>query len=113
MIADRRLCLTADRSQVVEQGDARAKWLLVGAGREIGEGAVKQYGLSVDDAGRVMYAGCPLVPVVKQAPTPENKMAAGVEDKGVAVEPATEQPVAASADEAPVEKKGRSKKKGG
>lgn len=72
--ADRRLYVTADRSDVVEEGDVRGAYLLVAPGRNIGESDVAKYRLSVK-GGKVV------VPEAKQAPAPENKMAAPPEDK--------------------------------
>lgn len=74
MIADRRLCLTADRSEIVEESDPRASWLLVAAGRQIGAGDVARYGLVMVD-GRVVAGG------QKQAAKPEDKMMAAPENK--------------------------------
>lgn len=68
MIADRRLCLTADRSEVVEENDPRAAWLLAGVGRQLGAGAVERYGLYLDEDERVRWG-------VKAMPKPEDKMA--------------------------------------
>lgn len=44
-VSDRRLYLTADRSAVVEEGDAGAAYLLVGVGGEVPTSVAKQYGL--------------------------------------------------------------------
>ncbi len=52
-IADRRLWLTADRATVVEDGDPRAAFLLVGPGGEIAPAEVQRLGLGVVD-GRVV-----------------------------------------------------------
>lgn len=79
--ADRRLYVTADRSEIVEETDPRGAFLLAAEGRNIGEGDVALYRLSMSD-GRVVY------PALKQAAPPENKMMPKPEDK------------AASADEA-------------
>jgi hypothetical protein len=78
--ADRRLYLTADRSEVVEEGDSRGAWLLCGAGSQIGAGDVDRYGLS-EKGGRIVIGGR------KMAPAPENKMLPAAEDK-TAEEPA-------------------------
>lgn len=75
--ADRRLYVTADRSQVVEEGDPRGAFLLIGEGGVIGEGDVMLYGLSMQ-GGRVVCGG------TKRAAAAENKMAAPAEDKGAA-----------------------------
>lgn len=45
MIAERRLYLTADESEVVEEGDARAAFLFVTPGKEISDADVERYGL--------------------------------------------------------------------
>lgn len=53
IIADRRLYLTADRATVVEEGDPRAAFLLVGQGGEIAATEVERLGLRSDDNARV------------------------------------------------------------
>jgi len=45
MISDKRLYLAADGETVVEDGDARANTLLVGAGSEIADDDARRYGL--------------------------------------------------------------------
>lgn len=45
MISDKRLYLAADGETVVEDGDARANTLLVGAGGEIADDDARRYGL--------------------------------------------------------------------
>jgi hypothetical protein len=82
LIADRRLCLTADRSEVVEESDPRASWLLVGAGKTIGSGDVERYGLT-EAEGRITWGAAP---ATKAAPKPEDKQAAKPEDKGASVD---------------------------
>lgn len=74
LVADRRLCVTADRSEVVEEGDVRAAWLLASEGRTIGPSDVERYGLSVK-SGKVVIGG------VKQTAPSENKMVAASENK--------------------------------
>ncbi len=60
LITDRRLWLTADRDQVVEDGDVAAAFLLVArAGREIPAEVVTELGLTISKAGRVKYPGAP------------------------------------------------------
>lgn len=44
-IADRRLYLTADRSEVVEEGDSRAAFLLAGVGGRVPDAEAKRLGL--------------------------------------------------------------------
>lgn len=63
LISDRRLYLTADRSEVVEEGDVRGAWLLAGVGGQLGEGDVQKYGLSMS-GGRVRYEGAPDLPAL-------------------------------------------------
>jgi hypothetical protein len=82
LIADRRLCLTADRSEVVEESDPRASWLLVGVGKTIGSGDVERYGLT-EAEGRVTWGAAP---ATKAAPKAEDKQAARPEDKGASVD---------------------------
>jgi hypothetical protein len=82
--ADRRLYTTADGSECVEESDPRSAFLLVAAGNHIGAGAVKQYGLSVDRAGRIMIKA---KPEAKQAPKPEDKQAPKLEDKAAKPKP--------------------------
>lgn len=83
LVADRRLYVSDDRSEIVEEGDVRAAYLLVAAGLQIGEGDVARYRLQMKD-GKVWW------PDVKAAPEPENKMveapankAADPEDEGL------------------------------
>ena len=59
LIADRRLYVTVDRDQVVEEGDPNGAWLLYAVGRVIGAGDVKRFDMEEDDFGRVVYDGCP------------------------------------------------------
>lgn len=56
MLLDRRLWLTADRSEVVEDGDPRASFLLGSAGAEVSDVDAKRLGL------------------LKEAPVSANKM---------------------------------------
>ena len=96
LISDRRLYLTADRSTVVEEGDARQAWLLVGAGSEISADDVARYGLA-HASGKI------LLPQTKRAPQPrpssvvtkmagptENKMVESGQDKGASLDDRTE-----------------------
>lgn len=86
--ADRRLYVTADRSQIVEESDVRGAWLLASEGRTIGPSDVEKYGLSMK-GGRVHYDGAPDLPAIevedeseaKQAETPEDKQAESPENK--------------------------------
>lgn len=82
MIADRSLCLTADKERVVEHGDLEAAFLLVGPGSEVDPAAVQRFGLTFEN-GRVVYPGSPFQPAVeeKAAEVPEDKAAAVPEDK--------------------------------
>lgn len=83
LIADRRLYVTDDRSEVVEEGDPKGAWLLAGVGSQIGEGDVVRYGLSMKD-GRVHYGGpSDAEPEAKQAAKPEDKQAPSPENKTV------------------------------
>lgn len=71
--ADRRLYVTAEKDQVVEEGDPRGAYLLYAVGRVIGAGDIERYGLEADEFGRVVYGGCPKLPeiVLDQEPDPE------------------------------------------
>lgn len=75
--ADRRLYVTADRSEIVEEGDPRGAWLLVGEGGVIGESDVQKYRVSTQ-GGKIVVGG------QKMAAPPENKMVAAPENKAVA-----------------------------
>jgi hypothetical protein len=61
-IADRKLWLTADREQVVEEGDSRAAFLLAAPGDEVSDEDAKRYGLKSKPKSED-----------KQAPAPANK----------------------------------------
>jgi hypothetical protein len=74
--ADRRLYVTADKSECVEESDPRGAFLLAAPGREISAGAVEKYGLAVDRGGRILIG-----PKAKQAAKPEDKQAPKLEDK--------------------------------
>ena len=54
IVADRRLYLSADKSQVLEEGAADAAWLLATPGTEIPSSEVARLGLRVVD-GRVVH----------------------------------------------------------
>lgn len=45
-LADRRLCLTADKSTIVEESDARAAFLLAGEGGMVSDTDAERYGLT-------------------------------------------------------------------
>lgn len=81
--ADRRLYVTADRSEIVEHGDPRGAWLLAAEGRNIGEADVAKFGLSMRD-GRVHYDGAPQFESAKQATKPNDKQAAAPQNKSAA-----------------------------
>jgi hypothetical protein len=81
--SDRRLYLTADRSQVVEEGDPRAALLLVCKGGTLDEKTAKQYGLIKEEAPPE-----PEPPAVE--PEPESKAIEGPpENKAITAAPAT------------------------
>lgn len=88
--ADRRLYLTADKMEVVEEGDVRAAFLLAAAGRAISADDVARLNLAIRD-GRIVLPGLEK----KQEPAPEAKDIEGPETKD---EPSAEnqegQPVA-------------------
>lgn len=77
--ADRRLYTTADREQIVEEGDARAAYLLAAIGRNIGEGDVVKYRLSMQDR-RVVWPEL----LGKAMPVADVKVAERAEDKSLA-----------------------------
>ena len=58
LTADRRLWLTAEKDQVVEEGDGEAAFLLAGAGRTIPVAEVERLEL-VDVDGRIVYPDGP------------------------------------------------------
>lgn len=76
-IADRRLYVTADRSEVVEEGDPRAAFLLAGEGCQIGPADVAAHDLGWKDGKIIIGARAK----AKQAAKPEDKMAAAPENK--------------------------------
>lgn len=64
MVSDRRLYLTADKSEVVEDGDPRAAFLFANEGYELSAAIVERYGLTAAD-GKVVLSGA-------TAPEPRN-----------------------------------------
>jgi hypothetical protein len=50
VIADRRLWLTADREQVVEEGDPSAAFLFATPGKEVSDADAERYGLKASKA---------------------------------------------------------------
>ena len=68
MKLDRTLWLTADRNEVVEDGDARAAFLLGTAGKEIPDAEAERLGLTSKPAAKKADA-----PEDKQADAPANK----------------------------------------
>lgn len=81
-ISDRRLYVTEDRSEVVEEGDPRAAFLLAGENCEISSDDVAAHGLGWKDGKIVIGA--------KAAPKPENKMASAPENKAAEPDEAEE-----------------------
>ena len=73
MIADRRLYLTADRSQVVEDGDARAAFLFVTPGKEISDADAERYGLNKPAARKPAEAKEQAAPANKARKATANK----------------------------------------
>jgi len=59
LVADRYLWLTADRAQVVEDGDPAAAFLLASPGTEIQAGEVERLKLSAKDGKVVLPGGEP------------------------------------------------------
>ncbi len=78
--ADRRLYLTRDQTEVVEEGDPRAKVLLASRGHQIPPVEQKRLGLRMED-GRIVWGGDTPVEEIearveeKQAERAPNKMA--------------------------------------
>ena len=66
--ADRSICLTADRTEVVEETDPRAAWLLVGKGGQLSDKDAERYGLLDTEAKAITAA-------------PENKAIMAAENK--------------------------------
>lgn len=79
LIADRRLCLTADRATLVEEGDVRAAFLLAGKGGTIPAAEVQRLGLELID-GRIV-ARPTGDPETNARPAPANKARRKPEDK--------------------------------
>ncbi len=75
---DRRLCLNADKTKVVEASDASAAILFRAAGRQINAPDAAEFGLECID-GKVVLPGCPEKPKVE--PKVEPKAAKKPEDK--------------------------------
>ncbi|KKK47211.1 hypothetical protein LCGC14_3157490 [marine sediment metagenome] len=76
--ADRRLHVTADREQIVDEDDPRAAYLLAAKGRNIGEGDVAKYRLSMQNR-RVVWPEL----LGKSVPAAVVKMAEEATDKSV------------------------------
>lgn len=95
--SDRRLCVTVDYSELVEETDPRAAFLLVQAGGWITEGDVVRYGVTTDANDRVVIDGASQMEA-KMAARPEDKMRAAPENKAVHVFEADE--AGANADDA-------------
>lgn len=73
MKATERLYLTADRKEVVKEGDVKARFLLVAKGQEIPKVIAEQYGLKPKKAEK------------KKAEKPEDKKVDPPENKGSGV----------------------------
>lgn len=82
LIADRRIWLTADRSAVVEDGDARAAFLLAGQGGEIPPAEVQRLNIGLVD-GRVsrVSARPTSEPETSARPAPADKAKPAPADK--------------------------------
>ena len=67
-VSDRRLCLTADRTRVVEENTAEAAYLLVAAGAPIAAVDAERFGLTMVDDRVVLVAPepPPAAPQVKR-----------------------------------------------
>lgn len=82
--ADRRLCLSADKSKVVEEGDASAAFLFALPGQEVTEADVEAYGLRFE-GGKVVLPTAKATPksAEKAMDKQEDKAAKKAEDKSV------------------------------
>lgn len=89
-IADRRLYVTADRSEVVEEGDPRAAFLLAGEGCQIDSDDVTAHDLGWKDGKIVIGARAAAKAAAKKAPKPEDKMAAAPENKAAGTDDSDE-----------------------
>ena len=96
LVADRRLFLTADESQMVEDGDPAGRFLLVGVGGTVPACEVARLGLRLDRAGCVTQAAAepePPAPEVKEQPKPDDKARAKPATKTVTKKKATKKKV--------------------
>ncbi len=78
LISDRRLWLTEDGDQVVEEGDERARFLLVGAGGTVAAAEVERLDLTTKK-GRIRYAGGPSVAELTKPAKDESRASKVVE----------------------------------
>lgn len=76
-IADRRLYVTADKSEVVEEGDPRAAFLLAGKGGQIAAADVARHDIGWKDGKIIVGARA----AAKAAQKAEDKMVAAAENK--------------------------------
>jgi len=79
LVADRRLYLDTTRDQMLEHGDTRAAFLLVGEGGTVPAAEVERLGLVMRD-GRIQQRP---EKETKQEPPPEDKKLEPPEDKSV------------------------------
>jgi hypothetical protein len=72
-VSDRRLYVTADRECLVEEGDPKARFLLVAEGGELSMEEARRYGLVKDEAA----------PAGKSVPKPKDKARRPAKNKAV------------------------------
>lgn len=94
MRADRRLCLTADRTRVVEAGDAAAAFLFAPAGDVISSEDAARYQLTLDANGYIVLPGTGETPRrdAGSAKSAGKKPAADVPPHGDETKPAPGEP---------------------
>lgn len=86
-ISDKRLCVNADESKVVDCDSPDAAYLLVGEGGELTDEQAKKYGLSDKGKAKAEPEAAPEPKAV--AATPENKAVAAPEDTKRKINPST------------------------
>ena len=84
LISDRRLYLTEDGDEVCEEGDPRARFLLVGAGGTISAAEVERLELGTKK-GRVRYDGGPSVADLEKPKRGEGRASKVAEEEKVLV----------------------------
>lgn len=76
MISSKTLYLTADRENVVEEGDPKAQFLLVKAGMELPDAMAEKYGVKGDKKAAAAPPAEPApAPAEDAGPQPKNREA--------------------------------------